>query len=252
MQRVTMPSPLNPASLSRPAKSHPKKPLGKAIKRALESKRHRQPFSDYRKFIQHHYDGFAGKLTRVSGFFSGHEALAGQVFRPKTFDLRDCRRILDAGCGDGRYTRHILRRADPEALIAAFDLSCRMLVRARRRLRSPRVCQVSADLTRLPYPDGFFDAVVCGWVLEHLPDPGPGLRELARVLAPGGKMLLMTTEDTLTGSMCSSLWHCRTYNRAELSRACKEYGLTWIRPLYFTTLHRLFRLGGIVAELRRG
>ena len=235
-----------------PKQPRTKKPLGKKIQGALESKKHRQPFSDYRKFIQHHYDGIAGKLTRVSGFFSGHEALAGLVFKPRAFDLGGCRRILDAGCGDGRYTRHILRRADPEALIAAFDLSCRMLVRARRRLKNERVRCVSADLTRLPYPDGFFDAVVCGWVLEHLPDPGPGLRELARVLQPGGKMLLMTTEDTFTGSMCSNLWHCRTYNRAELNRACQECGLHMVRPLYFTTLHRLFRLGGIVVELRRG
>jgi ubiquinone/menaquinone biosynthesis C-methylase UbiE len=243
--------PSSKPSSSSIAKPRVKKPIGKAIRSAIESKKHRQPFSDYRKFIQDHYDGFAGKMTRVSGFFSGHEALAGQVFRPHAFDLRGCKRILDAGCGDGRYTRQILRRAHPEALVAAFDLSWRMLVRARRRLKNSRVYHVSADLTRLPYQDGFFDAVVCGWVLEHLPDPGPGLRELARVLQPGGKMLLMTTEDTLTGSMCSSLWHCRTYNRAELTDTCHTYGLEWVRPLYFSKLHRLFRLGGIVVELRR-
>jgi ubiquinone/menaquinone biosynthesis C-methylase UbiE len=245
------PAKTSPSKPSPP--SFPKKPLSRAIKRALESKKHRlQTFPDYRRFIQHHYDGLAGKLTRLSGFFSGHEALAGQVFRPHAFDLRGCKRLLDAGCGDGRYTRHLLRRADPDAFIAAFDLSRRMLLRARRRLRSPRVRHVSADLTHLPYPDGFFDAVVCGWVLEHLPEPRPGLRELARVLQPGGKMLLMTTEDTFTGSMCSSLWHCRTYNRTELNRTCQECGLSWVRPLYFTKLHRLFKLGGIVVELRRG
>jgi ubiquinone/menaquinone biosynthesis C-methylase UbiE len=243
-----MQPPSQPAS---PKLSRPNKPLSKALKGAIESKRHRQPFSVYRKFIQHRYDGFAGKMTRVSGFFSGHEALAGQVFKPHAFDLRGCGRILDAGCGDGRYTRHILRRADPGAMIAAFDLSCRMLVRARRRLRNSRVCHVSADLTRIPCPDGFFDAVVCGWVLEHLPDPCPGLRELARVLRPGGKLLLMTTEDTFTGCMCSSLWHCRTYNRVELFRTCVECGLQWVRPIYFSKLHRLFRLGGIVVELHK-
>ncbi len=235
-----------------PKAPRPKKALAKAIKGVIESRRPReQAFSDYRKFIQLHYDGLAGKLTRVSGFFSGHEALAGRVFKPHAFDLRSCHCILDAGCGDGRYTRHIIRRAAPGAVIAAFDLSRRMLVRARRRLKSARVRHVTADLTRLPYPDGCFDAVVCGWVLEHLPDPLPGLRELARVLQPGGKLWLMTTEDTFAGSMCSSIWHCRTYNRAELSRACQECGLQWVRPLYFSKLHRMFRLGGIIVELRR-
>jgi ubiquinone/menaquinone biosynthesis C-methylase UbiE len=226
--------------------------LKDAIRKAIESKRYRrQPFDTYRSFIQNHYDGFAGELTGLSGILSGHAVLAGQVFKPRAFDVRGCKRILDAGCGNGRYSRYILRRADPDALIAGFDLSQSMLKRARRRLHSPRVHHVAADLTRLPYPDGYFDAAVCGWVLEHLPDPAPGLRELARVLRCGGKMLLMTTEDTLTGSMCSGMWHCRTYNRAELARVSESCGLAWLRPLYFTNLHRLFRLGGIIVELRR-
>ena len=94
-----------------------------------------------------------------------------------------------------------------------------MLKRARNRLESDRVTFAVADLTRLPYASGCFDAVVCGWVLEHLPDPRDGLRELARVMKPGGKLLLMCTEDTLTGAMCSRMWHCRTHNRASLQRA---------------------------------
>ena len=237
-------------TLKSPRKKH--NPLKEAIRKALESQKHRrQPFNSYRSFIQNHYDGLAGELTSVSGVLSGHAVLAGQVFKPHAFNLHGCKRILDAGCGNGRYSRYILQRADDDALIAAFDLSQSMLKRARRDLRSGRVLQVAADLTRLPYPDEFFDAAVCGWVLEHLPDPAPGLRELARVLQPGGKLLLMTTEDTLTGSMCSRMWHCRTYNRHELARVCESCGLGWVRPLYFTHLHRVFRLGGIIVELHK-
>ncbi len=224
----------------------------KGFKNALESKKlRRQSFLDYRRFICGHYDGLAGKLTGFTGLVTGHETLAGRLIRPNVFDIRGCKRILDAGCGNGRYTRFLLRQADPDALITCFDLSQRMLKRARRRVRSPRVSHVAADLTHLPYPDNFFDAIVCGWVLEHLPDPCPGLRELARVLKPGGKLLLLVTEDTLTGSMCSRMWHCRTLNRLALRRLCDELGLSWERPLWFTKLHALFRLGGIIAELRR-
>jgi SAM-dependent methyltransferase len=150
--------------------------LKDAIRKAIESKRYRrQPFDTYRSFIQNHYDGFAGELTGLSGILSGHAVLAGQVFKPRAFDVRGCKRILDAGCGNGRYSRYILRRADPDALIAGFDLSQSMLKRARRRLHSPRVHHVAADLTRLPYPDGYFDAAVCGWVLAGPARVGPRL-----------------------------------------------------------------------------
>ena len=225
---------------------------GRGLTGVIESKKiRRQNYNDYRRFIQHHYDGFAGKLTGITGLMTGHAALAGRLFAPRAFDIRHCKRILDAACGDGRYTRILLKRADPSAFITSFDLSQRMLKRAQRRLPARRVSHVAADITRLPYPDAFFDAIVCGWVLEHLPDPRLGLRELARVLQPGGKLLLMVTEDTLLGSMCSRMWHCRTYNRFELSRVCQECGLRWERPLWFSRIHKMFRLGGIIAELHR-
>src|SRR5262249_26789935 len=157
--------------------------------------------------VQKHYDGLPGALTSVSGLLTGHEALAGRLIRPGAFDVRGCKSILDAACGNGRYTLFLRKEADADARLTAFDLSQKMLAGAQERIGSDRVTFAAADLTRLPYADGSFDAIVCGWVLEHLPDPRPGLRELARVLHPGGKMLLMCTEDTVLGAMCSRLWH---------------------------------------------
>jgi SAM-dependent methyltransferase len=208
-------------------------------------------FGAYRNFIRDHYDGLPGALTAVTGFVTGHEALAGRLIRPNAFDVRGCKRILDAACGNGRYSKFLLRHADADAVLTSFDLSPKMLLRARARVGSPRVTHAVADLTRLPYADACFDAVVCGWVLEHLPDPRLGLRELARVLAPTGKLLLLCTEDTFTGAMCGRLWHCRTYNRAELRAACGECGLHWERELWFSRVHRALHLGGIIVELRR-
>jgi SAM-dependent methyltransferase len=208
-------------------------------------------FSEYRNFIRDHYDGLPGALTAVTGFVTGHEALAGRLIRPSGFDVRGRKRILDAACGNGRYSKFLLRHADADAVLTSFDLSPRMLLRARRRLRSERVTFAVADLTRLPYASGTFDAVVCGWVLEHLPDPRSGLRELARVMQPGGKLLLLCTEDTFTGRWCGRLWHCRTYKREELRQAAAECGLKWERELWFSRVHRWLGLGGIIVELRR-
>jgi len=206
---------------------------------------------NYRSFIKDHYDGLPGALTAVSGFITGHEALAGRLIRSGAFDVHGCKRILDAGCGNGRYSKFLLREASPDAVLTSFDLSQKMLERSRKRLGNPRVTHAAADLTRLPYADATFDAVVSGWVLEHLPDPRPGLRELARVLKPGARLLLLATEDTFTGAMCSRLWHCRTYNREELRRTCEVCGLKWERELWFSKLHSLLRLGGIIVELHK-
>lgn len=226
-------------------------PLHK-LQSALESKQqHRKSFGDYRRFVKDHYDGLPGAFTAVTGLVTGHETLAGRLIRPEAFDVRGCKRILDAGCGNGRYTHFLLRRSDPDAFITGFDYSQGMLKRARERLAGSRATHVRADLTRLPYADRTFDAVVCGWVLEHLPDPRMGLRELARVLQPGGKLLLLSTEDTLAGAMCSRMWHCRTYNRAELMRVCAECGLQWDKELWFSPVHKAFRMGGIIVQLHR-
>src|SRR5439155_13141969 len=126
---------------SSPRESRPAKPKG--FFAVIESKKPRRwSFADYRQYIRNYYDGFAGKLTGFTGLVTGHETLAGRLIRPSAFDVRGCKRILDAGCGNGRYTRFLLREADPDALITAFDLSQRMLKRARNRLRSPRVTHV--------------------------------------------------------------------------------------------------------------
>jgi ubiquinone/menaquinone biosynthesis C-methylase UbiE len=222
------------------------------LRGALESAEpHRRAFSDYKRFIANHYNGLPGALTAVTGFVTGHETLAGRLIRPGAFDVRGCKHILDAACGNGRYSKFLLRCADADAKLTTFDLSPKMLLRAQSRLRSPRVTYAVADLTKLPYADATFDAVVCGWVLEHLPDPRAGLRELARILQPNGKLLLLSTEDTFTGALCSRMWHCRTYNRDELKKTCAECGLRWEKEMWFSGMHRLLRLGGIIVEMRR-
>ncbi len=86
-------------------------------------------------------------------------------------------------------------------------------------------------------------------MLEHLPDAQVGLAELSRVMMPGARMLLLTTEDTFSGAWTSRMWCCRTYNRRELARICEEVGLLWHKELWFTRMHSVLRAGGICVEL---
>lgn len=205
---------------------------------------------EYRRFVRRYYDGPAGWFTLLSGFLTGHETLAYRIIGPHGFDLRGCRRILDAGCGNGRYLRFLLCAAEPQAVLDGCDVSLGMLRRARQRLRSRRPLLVAAALQQLPYRDHSFDAVVCGWVLEHLPDLTAGLLELRRVLRPGGKLLLLTTEDTLLGALCSRIYASRTTNRRALRAIVEACGLSWYRELWWSRAHRRLGLGGIVVEVR--
>ncbi|MCS7168174.1 MAG: class I SAM-dependent methyltransferase [Gemmatales bacterium] len=205
----------------------------------------------YNQLVRATYDGPAGWFTLITGYLTGHEPLAKRLIGPRGFDIRGCKWILDAGTGNGRYLRILLRRADPDAVVVGCDLSLGMLRRARKRLKDCPVLLAQADVNRLPYPDECFDAIVFGWVLEHLPNPLQGLRELARVLRPEGKILLMTTEDNTLGAITSRVYHCRATNRRQLREWCRQAGLIWYRELWWSRLHRALKLGGILVELRR-
>ena len=159
--------------------------------------------------------------------------------------------FFDVGSGAGQIVRHLLKYADRDAEITGLDISSEMLRRARTRLKSNRPHFLSADLSRLPFADATFDCVTCGYVLEHLPDAKAGLAELSRVMSPGGRMLLMTTEDSFGGAWTSRLFLCRTYNRQELWNTCLEVGLEPVQELWLSDVHKVLRAGGICWDLRR-
>ncbi len=88
---------------------------------------------------------------------------------------------LDLACGTGRYARVLEERG--AALVVATDLSTGMLAHssAQRRVR--------ADMMQLPFAGASFDVVVSGLAVGHAPHLEPWMREVARVLAPGGVLL---------------------------------------------------------------
>ena len=206
---------------------------------------------EYRHKVKRVYSGPQGAILSTCSMLTLHVPLGERIFRKRQFDLRGLRSILDVGSGAGQIAQHLLKYADPRAQITCTDLSHRMLCRARHRLkgRTPRF--VTADLGRLPFADGSFDCVTCGYVIEHLPDPRSGLAEMARVLAEGGRMFLLTTEDNFTGAWTSRFWYCRTYNRHELLSLCESLGLRCKKEIWFTKMHKALRAGGICVEIER-
>lgn len=233
---------------SRKATGPKRRKLLKLVENDLIS---RVSYDEYRDKVRDVYGGPQGAFLATASFLSLHIQLGDKLFRERRFDLRGVQSILDVGSGAGQIAKHLIKYADRDTKITCCDLSPEMLRRARNRLKSDRPSHVAADLSRLPFADGSFDCVTCGYVLEHLPDARPGLAEISRVLRPGGRLLLLTTEDSFSGAWTSRLWCCRTYNRAELKRTCSELGLVWKNELWFTRMHKLFKAGGICVEIQK-
>lgn len=102
-------------------------------------------------------------------------------------------RYLDLGCSAGLYTRNVQRELDAEGHVVGIDISPSMLKEAARRARrlGAKPSFARADAENLPFTDASFSGAVCGGTLNELGDPGRTLRETARVLAPGGHLVVM-------------------------------------------------------------
>jgi 2-polyprenyl-3-methyl-5-hydroxy-6-metoxy-1,4-benzoquinol methylase len=109
-------------------------------------------------------------------------------------DLVGCR-VLEIGCGRGELACHLAAgKATPRVLVAAdFAESAVRLGRVRAtREDLDAICWTVADMQHIPFRDGTFDTVISCETIEHVPVPVEALREIHRVLRPGG-CLLMTT-----------------------------------------------------------
>jgi SAM-dependent methyltransferase len=99
--------------------------------------------------------------------------------------------VLEVACGTGLVTRRLRERLDPSVRLVATDLSAGMLAFAQRAVGADGGLQWrEADAMRLPFADGGFAVVVCGFGLMFVPDKLAALREARRVLQPGGLLLL--------------------------------------------------------------
>jgi SAM-dependent methyltransferase len=97
---------------------------------------------------------------------------------------------VDVGCGTGRALPHLRTAVGPDGRVLGFDLTPQMLATARGYGRNAHALLVMADARRLPLPAASVDGAFAAGLLPHLPDPGLGLTELARVTVPDGRLVL--------------------------------------------------------------
>jgi SAM-dependent methyltransferase len=126
-------------------------------------------------------------------------------------------RVLDVGAGTGVCEGPL--SAAGTATVVAADLSYDMLA-WNRPARPPAVV---ADVTRLPFPSGVFDAAVASFVLNHLTNPAAGFAELTRVSRPGGAVLATVYANT-----------SHSENRDTIDEIARSHG--WAPPSWYAEL----------------
>lgn len=183
--------------------------------------------------LTHRYDESAshwqGTVERL-GFPAAYDSLLHQIVGDETPS-----HVLDCGVGTGALSEALIRVAKAPFALTAIDLSPRMLEQAQHVLQGTNadVTLRQADACALPYDDNTFDLVMTAHMLEHLADPSVALREMVRVLKPGGRLVACLTRRTLLGMMIHLKWRTHRVTPAQAAQLLTRAGLTNVDTVSF-------------------
>jgi SAM-dependent methyltransferase len=146
-------------------------------------------------------------------------------------------RVLDVACGPGNFSREFAKAAGSDGLVAGIDASPTMLARGAEesdKAGARNLVLIRGDATALPFADSSFDCACCFAALHLFADPFAGLDEMRRVLAPGGRIALMTSirRPVTVGPMkpvVERLSGMRVFESDEITGALAERGFVDIR-----------------------
>ena len=173
--------------------------------------------------------GYDLRLTALAEpthfWFRGFRAYVVPVIREIAAGRHDLR-MIDCGCGTGYNLETLLR---PYGQAFAFDVTPNAIERARASGRP----LVRADMERIPFRSGSFDLATSFDVMQSVPDDRKALREMSRVLRPGGYLVMNVTALDLLRGDHSDVWgEQRRYTRESGARLVEDAGLEVVRIAY--------------------
>ena len=138
------------------------------------------------------FDSDLGRIQRALA--ECHDMTVRRSAVLEALNLRTAERVLEVGCGAGLYAHEAARCVGSSGRVCAIDISKDQITAAQERCAQYQWvdCTVGNVLS-LPYEDGEFDAVYGVQVLEYVQNLDDALRELHRVLRPGGRLIILAT-----------------------------------------------------------
>lgn len=162
-----------------------------------------------------------------------HE-LVREALRPTAGDT-----VLDVACGPGNFTTDLGRLVGDGGLAVGIDASPTMLAAAVRQASGHNIAYVRGDAGQLPFADGVFDGVCCFAALHLFEEPETALDHMLRVLAPGGRIAILTSVRSdvaparaLTGAV-AKVGGMRVFERDTITAALAARGVHRIRQRIF-------------------
>lgn len=151
-------------------------------------KDHYQSSEDRVGYVRALFDRTANRYDRINAWMSLN---TGERYRQEALmraGIHAGQSVLDCACGTGVLAAHAQRLVGPRGSVIALDPSLPMLLQAAKRGVEKRVASIAEQL---PLPDASLDAVTVGYALRHVADLRIAFAEFARVLRPGGRLMIL-------------------------------------------------------------
>lgn len=156
----------------------------------------------------------------------------------KFLDIKESDKVIEIGCEAGYLLKHLLIAKE----VMGLDIAKNALEDAKKNTKSDKVKFICADASNIPFANAYFDKVICSQTLEHLDNPDRVVKEVSRIVKPGGIVVISVPNERVLIILKkifvkiglfnllfpnleprSSSWHIQNFNKRDICKILNKY-----------------------------